>query len=183
MPQVTPSARFMARAEEILSGGVIAEKLSVVGRLLATAAREPEFVPEAELRGLHGGDSAATLLRVEPTGLTLMLGRFSPKEETPIHDHGSWGIACVIRGRDRYRHWERLDDGSKPDRAQVRLLYEKELGPGDWVSWPDRPGDIHSQQGIGEPALELVLFGKNVLEIPRQYFDAATGAVRTALPQ
>jgi predicted metal-dependent enzyme (double-stranded beta helix superfamily) len=174
---------FMARAEGILSGRVIAEKLTVVGRLLATAAREPGFVPEAELRGLHGGDSAATLVRVERSGLTLMLGRFSAREETPIHDHGSWGIACVVQGRDRYRHWERLDDGSRPGRAQIRVLYEKELGPGDWVSWLDRPADIHSQQGLREPALELVLFGKNVLEIPRQYFDADSGAVRTALPQ
>src|SRR5438132_14254736 len=116
----------------------MAEKLSAVGRLLATAAREPGFVPEAELRGLHGGDSAATLLRVESSGLTLMLGRFPASEAPPIHDHGSWGIARVIRGRARNRHSERLADGPQTDPAQVPWLYETARRPGDWKRWPDR---------------------------------------------
>ena len=45
------------------------------------------------------------------------------------------------------------------------------------------PHDIHSQQGIDAPALELVLFGKNTMTIPRNYYDPETGKVRTALPQ
>jgi len=65
----------------------------------------------------------------------------------------------------------------------VRLLYEKVLGPGNFVTWQEPPQDIHSQQGVGEPALELVLFGKNVMALPRRYFDLKTGKVTTALPQ
>jgi hypothetical protein len=49
--------------------------------------------------------------------------------------------------------------------------------------WLDPPHDIHSQQGIDEPALELVLFGKNVMAIPRNYYNPKTGVVTTALPQ
>ena len=29
----------------------------------------------------------------------------------------------------------------------------------------------------------VILFGRNVTEFPRHYFDPSTGAVRTALPQ
>ena len=61
--------------------------------------------------------------------------------------------------------------------------YEKELGPGSFVTWSDPPEDIHSQQGIDEPATELVLFGRDVTTIPRRYYDPETGNVRTALPQ
>ena len=136
----------------------------------------PGFVPDAEMKSLHGGDSSFTVLQSDGDGLTLMLARFSAAEETPVHDHGSWGIACVIRGRDRYRHY-RIDDGN------VTLLYEKELPAGEFVTWPDPPHDIHSQQGIDEPAWELVLFGRDVTRIPRHYHDLETGKVKTALPQ
>ena len=111
------------------------------------------------------------------SSLTLMLGKFSPKEETPVHNHSSWGVACVVQGRDHYRHWHHDDEG------RLKVLYEKELGPGSFVTWLDPPHDIHSQQGIGDPAFELVLFGKNTMSIPRSYYNPETGEVRTALPQ
>jgi predicted metal-dependent enzyme (double-stranded beta helix superfamily) len=170
-------AGFMAEARMLLADGITEESLNAVGRLLAQVGLEPGFVPEGEMRSLHGGDSTVTVLQSDPDGLTLMLGRFSPLAETPVHDHNSWGVACVVKGTDRYRHWEEDGDGG------VRILYEKELRPGSFVTWLDPPGDIHSQQGVGGDALELVLFGKNVMTIPRRYFDPKTGDVRTALPQ
>ncbi|MGH7763612.1 MAG: hypothetical protein ACREOM_04240 [Candidatus Dormibacteraceae bacterium] len=168
-------AGFMAEARVMLAGGVSEHSLQAVGRLLASASREPGFVHETDMRTLHGGDSGFTVLQTDPDGLTLMLARFSPAGETPVHDHNSWGVACVVKGRDRYRHWEAADGG-------VRVLYEKDLGPGEFVTWLDPPRDIHSQQGIDDDALELVLFGKNVTLLPRRYFDPETGVVRTALP-
>ncbi|HSS61782.1 MAG TPA: hypothetical protein VLK30_10045 [Candidatus Limnocylindrales bacterium] len=166
----------MARAREVLSRGITEENLDVVGRLLSDASREPGFVGEHEMRSLHGGESTSTVLQTDPDGLTLMLGRFPASEETPVHDHKSWGIACVVQGRDRYRHWE-LDPA-----GGVRVLYERELDAGSFVAWLDPPRDIHSQQGIGGDALELVLFGKNVMKVERNYYDPKTGKVRSALP-
>jgi 3-mercaptopropionate dioxygenase len=168
-------AEFMSQAREILAAGVDEKRLTEVAHLLQVSSREPGFVPDAEMQSLHGGDSTFTILQTADDGLTLMLAKFSPAEETPVHDHGSWGVACVVHGRDRYRHYTTVD-------GKVSLLYEKELGPGDFVTWPDPPRDIHSQQGIGDVAWELVLFGKDVTRIPRHYHDLETGKVRTALP-
>lgn len=170
-------ADFMSRARELLAGGVDERRLTAVGQLLAEVSKEPGFITDTELRSLHGGDSSSAILQSDSDGLTLMLARFSPFEETPVHNHNSWGVACVVQGRDRYRHWEIGDDG------RVRILYEKELAPGSFVTWLGPPRDIHSQQGIGAPALELVLFGRNVLTIKRNYYNPETGEVRTALPQ
>jgi predicted metal-dependent enzyme (double-stranded beta helix superfamily) len=170
-------ADFMAEARQLLAGGVTEQSLEAVGRRLAALGREHGFAGEAKMRAIHGGDSSSTVLRSDPDGLTLMLARFSAAEETPVHDHNSWGVACIVDGGDRYRHWEMDENG------RVRILYERELRPGDVVTWLDPPRDIHSQQGIGEPALELILFGKNVMTIPRRYYDPHTGEVRTALPQ
>ena len=167
----------MAEARTMLADGVTEDSLRAVAERLAEAGRDPAFVPASEMKQLHGGSASATILQSDPDGLTLMLGRFAAGEETPVHDHNSWGIACVIEGRDRYRHWELREDG------HVHVLCEKELGPGSFVTWLHPPHDIHSQQGIDVSALELVLFGKNVMVLPRRYYDPETGDVRTALPQ
>jgi 3-mercaptopropionate dioxygenase len=170
-------ADFMSKARELLAGGVNEESLDAVGRLLAESSREAGFITEGKMRSLHGSESSFTLLQTDPDGMTLMLSRFSPDAATPVHDHKSWGVACVVRGRDRYKHWELGPDD------RVRVLYEKDLGAGSFVTWLGPPHDIHSQQGIGGDAMELVLFGKNVTAIARNYYDPTTGTVRTALPQ
>jgi predicted metal-dependent enzyme (double-stranded beta helix superfamily) len=161
-------ADFMARARELLAGGIDVGSLNAVGELLAESAREPGFVTEGEMRSLHGSESSFAILQSDPDGLTFMLSRFSPDAPTPIHDHKSWGVAYVFKGRDRYRHY-RID----ADRAVV--LYEKELDAGSFVTWLGPPHDVHSQQGIDGDAMELVLFGKDVTRLPRNYYDAETG--------
>jgi predicted metal-dependent enzyme (double-stranded beta helix superfamily) len=169
-------ADFMGLARELLANGVSEKSLDAVGRLLAEVSREPGFIPPTEMKTLHGGGATSAVLQTDPDGLTLMLGRFSPDEETPVHNHNSWGVACVVMGRDLYRHWHLDEDG------RLRVLYEKELDPGSFVTWLDPPHDIHSQQGVGDEAIELVLFGKNTMTIPRNYYNPETGEVRTALP-
>jgi predicted metal-dependent enzyme (double-stranded beta helix superfamily) len=169
-------AGFMEEARSLLAGGVSDAGLQAVGRRLAELGRAAGFVAYAEMKALHASDSTFRILQSDPDGLTLMLASFSAAEETPVHDHSSWGVACVIRGVDSYRHWT-MSDG------RVRVLYQKQLRPGDFVTWLDPPHDIHSQQGVGEAALELVLFGKDVTAIPRNYYDPETGSVRSALPR
>lgn len=178
MASSDPIPRFMEEARSILSGGVCAEALNRVGDLMSRAAREPGFLPDANLRVMHQSDSSAAVLQSDADGMTLVLGGFSHAAETPVHDHGAWGVACIVRGADRYRHYDPPGEGAVP---QVR--FERVLREGDYVSWLEPPDDIHSQQGIDEPALELILFGKNVMRMPRRYFDLASGRIRTALPQ
>jgi predicted metal-dependent enzyme (double-stranded beta helix superfamily) len=162
-------ADFMAQARGMLAQGVTEERLEAVGRLLVESSRDPGFVTEGEMRTLHGSESSFTILQSDPDGLTLMLSRFSPEAPTPVHDHKSWGVACVVSGRDRYRHWELAGDGG------VRVLYEKDLEPGSFVTWLGPPHDIHSQQGIERDAMEIVLFGRDVTKTERNYYDAKTG--------
>ena len=169
-------ADFMVEARSMLAGAITRNKLDDVGRLLAASSAEPGFVSETGMRELHGGSASFTILQTDDDGLTLMLARFTPTE-TPVHDHNSWGVACVVSGLDRYRHWRKGADG------RVEVLYEKDLAPGDFVSWLDPPEDIHSQKGVGGDALELVLFGRKVMTMERRYYDPLTGGVRTGPPQ
>jgi len=151
---------------------------------LGSLAREPGLKNEYSMRKLHGGGATSVVLASESDeGLTLRLSKFEPGKPTPIHDHGSWAVAYVVEGRDDYIHWQRSDDGSDPDHAKLQIQYKRILHPGDCVHWLDPPHDIHSQQAIGEPTWELVLFGKNHGRTPRQYFDPETGNITRRLPQ
>jgi predicted metal-dependent enzyme (double-stranded beta helix superfamily) len=113
-----------------------------------------------------------------------MHGRFGPEAMTPIHNHHSWAIVGVYRGRDLYQRWQRLDAGTGSGQAQVALIEERVLEPGDVAIVPAPPQDIHAQQGFaGEAAYEFVLFGTNPAGKPRLYFDPIQGVASTSLPR
>ena len=148
-----------------------------IGERLRRLARDPEILARTgggtARQGTHGMDIRGGEIHKEPDGtLALMLARFPHEAEPPVHHHHSWGVVCVVKGRDRYVHWKRLDDGSRPGYAEVAVDYERLLDPGDVVHFADTPGDIHSQQGYGgEPVWELVFFGRDPNVKPRLYFD------------
>lgn len=176
--------QFIADARAaVAADGVTETGLQAVGERLRRLSETRQLLHTSELTSMHGTESTATVLHSEGTdGLTLVLAKFSDQAPTPVHDHGAWAVACVVQGRDHYSTWERLDDGAVPGHARLRVASERELGPGDIVYWLDPPHDIHSQQGIGGPVWELILFGKNTMIRPRHYFDTQTGDVREALP-
>jgi hypothetical protein len=172
----TPEA-FVADAEALLERfGATAEGFAAIAERLRRLAAEPSILDRPELVGLHGSASAAILCE-GAGGSALMLASFPPDAPTPVHNHNSWGIVCVVRGTDRYLRWQREDAAGRADRIRVTLAEELTLRAGDVIWFDEPPDDIHSQQGIGEPAWELVYFGRNPNLVPRAYFDPETGAV------
>lgn len=132
-------------------------------------------------QGTHGMDIRGGELHKEPNGtLALMLARFPHESETPVHNHNSWGVVCVVAGRDRYVAWRRRDDASREGYAEVEVEYEKVLAPGEVVHFADMPADLHSQQGVDAPVWELVFFGRDPNAQPRLYFDPPTHRVHSA---
>lgn len=109
-----------------------------------------------------------------------MLLRLPDDAPTPVHNHNTWGVAVVIEGMNRYWRWERLDDGSDPDRAVLQLGEVVDHGPGEYVRWGDPPHDLHAQQGVDGAAWEFVFFGRNPNHQPRAYFDPDTGQITYA---
>ncbi len=163
----------------------------LVARMRALV-RDPDVLAahEAFLMAVSG-DSAglyadtgrqSQVLHTDDSGLTLVRSRFDPGEPTPIHSHGTWGVVGVYAGRDRHEEWRRVDGGDGPGEAVVELVEERILEPGDVALIPHPPQDIHRQQGYGEPAYELVLFGANAMVIPRLIFDPAARSARRVIP-
>ena len=149
MPDPAPytPADFVHDATALLAEhGATDAGFAAVADRLRHLARQPGLVAGEHLTALHGSGATATILHEGADGTcALMLARFPAEAPTPVHNHNSWGIACVVQGRDRYLRWERLDDGADPDRADLRLAQERILEPGDTVAFHGPPHDIHSQ--------------------------------------
>ena len=169
---------FIADVKQVLAAdGAGEEGLARIADLMRALVQSQvvERVHDDLAGNIHSGRQSGPLYTDE-SGLTLVRGRFGPEALTPIHNHGSWGIIGVYQGRDRYQIWQRLDDGHSPGQAQVELVEERVLEPGDVAILPPPPQDIHAQQGLDDaPAYEFVLFGKNTMVLPRLYFDPAQG--------
>jgi predicted metal-dependent enzyme (double-stranded beta helix superfamily) len=173
---------FHVRALELLdTDDEAGANRAVIARLLQELALQPDILPDIDLARLHDAGSTATILHQGEDGRgALMLLRLPDDAPTPVHNHNTWGVAVVIQGTNRYWRWERLDDLSDPDHAELRLGEEFVHGPGEYVLWGDPPHDLHAQQGVDGVAYEFVFFGRNPNLQPRAYFDPETGRVTYA---
>jgi predicted metal-dependent enzyme (double-stranded beta helix superfamily) len=176
---------FIGDVQVILAnhGETEAAMQQIADRMGAFTTDETVLAAHEETMGnIHTGRQSTPLYQDE-TGLTLVRARFGPEEMTPIHSHGSWGVIGVYKGRDRYQVWRRLDAGTGHGEAEVEIVDERILGPGDVVILPPPPQDIHAQQGHdGEAAYEFVLFGANTMVLPRLYFDPEQKVAREVVP-
>jgi predicted metal-dependent enzyme (double-stranded beta helix superfamily) len=83
----------------------------------------------------------------------------------------------VCGGKQRTARYERVDDGSDPSRAELRLLSDEVLERG--AVYPLLPpNDIHRIETVGSaPSYSLHVLGVDLGRQKRHIFDIATGAV------
>lgn len=164
---------FLAAAKGVLATeGATEAGLHAIAQGMAALVRHPAILANADAPAgnVHAGRQTGPLY-TDDTGLTLVRAGFGPERLTPIHNHGTWGVVGLYRGRDRYQRWRRLDDGTGDGAARLALVDERVLEPGDVAIIPPPPQDIHAQGGEGGWCYEFVLFGANAMHIPRLYFD------------
>lgn len=73
-----------------------------------------------------------------------------------VHDHGHiYTLYGLLDGHQRIERYERLDDRSTADRAEIRKTSDTACGPGeiDLV----RPFEIHSEDSVGERAVAVII--------------------------
>lgn len=67
----------------------------------------------------------------------------------PAHDHGVWETLSVYRGRMRHVVYERIDDQTIPGAAELRVMEDRVLEPGDFAIVAP-PADIHSFTALSD---------------------------------
>jgi len=73
-----------------------------------------------------------------------------------IHDHAHiYTLYGVLDGHERIERYDRLDDRSKPDYAEIKLASDKHVGPGeiDLV----KPYEVHTENTVGERTVAVII--------------------------
>ena len=79
-----------------------------------------------------------------------------PRSCTQVHDHAhNWTLYGVLDGYETIERHERLDDGSKPNFADIRQTERVEVGPGkvDLVA----PYQIHAEESGAERTVAIIV--------------------------
>ena len=101
--------------------------------------------------------------------------------KSPPHDHGdSWAIYGQATLFTEMTEWDRLDDGSDPNTAELKPAKTYRLMPGNAGIYQD--GKIHSID-YPDNARFVRVTGTNLDQITRVRFDLATGKVLQMTPQ
>ena len=96
-----------------------------------------------------------------------------PGTGTNIHDHSSWGAYYCAAGTVLEERYERLDDGSRPDHASLKKVWQLSWSSEDGASTV-LPGDggIHRVGNPGEStALSVHLYGPRMAEVDGRDYD------------
>jgi len=80
----------------------------------------------------------------------------APNTRTQIHDHAhNWTLYGVLAGTETIQRYQRMDDASKPDYAEIRGVSKLRAGPGevDLV----RPWEIHAEASGEERTVAIIV--------------------------
>lgn len=117
----------------------------------------PDILTAAERAGDPDG-YRTHLLHTEPDGSFSVVGLvWRPGQETPIHDHVTWGAMGVLQGVEFEELFALRDDG-----AVLEQVGTSENHAGDIVNFTP-PGDIHRVRNQGDgPAVSLHVYGADI---------------------
>jgi len=80
----------------------------------------------------------------------------APNTRTQIHDHAhNWTLYGVLDGTETIQRYQRMDDASKPDYAEIRGVSKLRAGPGD-VDLV-RPWEIHAEASGEERTVAIIV--------------------------
>lgn len=160
--------------------GVTREALEAIKAELLNLAAQEHLFPSAEFPPPPNGEKGSNryLLREEDNNrFALYLNALNPGNETKPHDHTTWAVVVAVDGQELNKVYDRLDDGSDPERCEMRVREEIMVEPGRGICL--MPEDIHSIHTTGSrPTRHLHMYGLALEKLDgRRAFDDKTGVV------
>jgi predicted metal-dependent enzyme (double-stranded beta helix superfamily) len=102
----------------------------------------PEYQEPAAQSGMGSNTGMWLLYRAGDGSLAFSALVLAPGRETPVHDHLAWGLVGLYRGEQDEIVYQRRDDGSRDDYADLAVAEHHALHPGDFYTLlPEN--DIH----------------------------------------
>jgi 3-mercaptopropionate dioxygenase len=100
---------------------------------------------------------------------------WGPGQTTPVHDHTTWGMVGMMRGKERCQEYWIPGPGKAPEKTGEHFV---EPGQIDLVS--PTIGDVHvvSNALADRPSLSIHVYGANIGAVRRHVFDPVSGKPR-----
>jgi predicted metal-dependent enzyme (double-stranded beta helix superfamily) len=148
-------------------------------RLLAADGWLPDrFAQPDHTSAMGGGIGQYALYRAEDGSLCLFSLVVPAGASTPVHDHLAWGLVGVYRGAQQDTTYQRLDNGSDPGRAELRVAGQQMVGRGDFYTLLPPEGDIHYVNTVSDtPSVSIHLLANDTACVWRHKFDPDAGTV------
>jgi predicted metal-dependent enzyme (double-stranded beta helix superfamily) len=177
-----PSVQLPARDADALDHlGALPTALALLRAVQVVRHLAAEYTellaPAASAAGPPGsGGGPQVVHHSEGRAAAWWLGYFfwPPGAATPIHDHTSWGVYACAGGTLLEARYRRLDDGAQPNRAHLRLRWERRWTRGDCSALRPYAGGIHRLANPGAaPAWSVHLYGPRLGPFDGRDYDPA----------
>ena len=146
---------------------------------LAHLVKDPTFL-EAEIfplldevRGTEEDWYVAHSYEGRDHSFSLQVFVWPPGAKTKIHDHSSWGVYCCAVGSVLEERYGRLDDGSRPDHAHLKKIWQLSWSKDDGASSVlPHDGGIHRVGNPGDGlAISVHLYGPRIGDVDGRNYD------------
>jgi 3-mercaptopropionate dioxygenase len=155
---------FIVEVEQVVATGD--DRRDTLRRLqpsFATLLSDPTWLHADFRQPVAGKFAQYAIYRAADATLSIMAMVVPAGVATPVHDHRAWGLVGVYQGRQREKVYRRLDDGSRPDFADLQQVAENILSPGDITTLLPPEGDIHLIETISaEPSISIHVLGNDI---------------------
>lgn len=174
-------AAAVGRVREIETQmGVTRAALDAIKAELLNLAAQEHLFPSSEFPPPPNGEKGSHryLLREEDNSrFALYLNALNPGNSTKPHDHTTWAVVVAVDGQELNKVYARVDDGTDPERCEMRVREEVMVEPGRGIAL--MPEDIHSIHTTGSrPTRHLHMYGLALEKLDgRRAFDDQTGQV------
>jgi len=148
-------------------------------KLLAADGWLPEQFARPDAKSRMGdGIGQYALYRAEDGSLCLFALVVPVGAATPVHDHLAWGLVGLYRGEQHETVYQRLDDGSDAQHAQLEIAKEQLLVPGEFYPLIPPVDDIHYVRTTSTtPSISIHLLANDTACVWRHKFEPDSGAV------
>jgi predicted metal-dependent enzyme (double-stranded beta helix superfamily) len=123
----------------------------------------------------QGGERAENLLFYEDADYKFVINGLikAPHTRTAIHDHAhNWTLYGVLDGAETIERYERVDDRSKPDYAEVRKSVNVKVSTGKIDLVP--PYAIHAEESGDERTVAIIVRAEKAGGFLQGRYDPAT---------